>query len=209
LDFVAKNDAAFSGGSSQQVKAVSKTDITNLKNQLTDELKSQAQTDLTAKIDAGDVLVPESIDYEIITSEFSHSADEAADELSLKLSLKVQALVFSSADLADLVSSSIDPLIPEGFEKTSDIKYQFEMQNTDTDETLLSVQVNASLLPILDLTQISQSIAGKYPSQARDYLSSLPSVSSTEFTFTPPLPGPLLTLPHVPSRIHIQISPPN
>ena len=207
LDFVAKNDAAFSGGSSQQVKAVAKDDLAGLRTELSSSLKDQAKDDLAGQITDAQILIPESVELQTVSEEASHKVDEVADELTLRLTVKAKGLVLAKQDLDELISGQVEPLIPEGFNSTGDVRHSFQVKETTKDSASFDVSVRADLLPDFDSTRVARDLAGKFPAQARDYLQSLQSVSSVDFKFFPHFPSRILTLPHIPDRINIVVQP--
>ena len=205
LDFVAKNDTAFSGGTSQQVKAVAKDDLASLRSKISDSLKDLAQQELSGKVSASDSLVTESVQLQTVSEELSHKEGEVADEVTLRLSVKARGLVFSKNDLDSLISNSLKPLVPQGFALTEDIRHSFTVKSTGADTVSLNVDVKAFLMPEYDTGSIIKSITGKSASSARDFLSGLPAVSAIEFVVSPRLPAKFLTLPHISDRIKLQI----
>jgi hypothetical protein len=58
-------------------------------------------------------------------------------------------------------------------------------------------------LPQIDDAQIARDITGKYPQAAKDIISRTPNISEISMSFSPRLPGFLLTLPHQTKNIKI------
>jgi hypothetical protein len=206
LDFIAKNESAFSGGSSRSVKAVSKSDVTQLKQSLSDSIKSRMLDSLSEKVTSDQLIIPESISTQVTTETFDHKQDETADNLSLKLELKATALTISKSDLVQAVSEQIKSQIPSGYTLSEDIDYKFQLKSKDSQSTQLTIQATASLLPSLDTEKIKTSLVGKYPQSAVEYIKTLPGVSRVDISFPIPLPKFLLTLPRVSSHITVSVS---
>lgn len=201
----AKNEQAVSGGSSQQVKAVTAADIAKLRRELSDELKNQARDQLMQQVSDGQTIIPESITLETEVEDFSSKLDEAADNLTLKSTVLARGLVINEADLDQLVTAQIEPQIPDGYNSISSQSHTFAVKDSTDEKVTFTVNVTAELLPELDMTSISHQIAGKYPSFARDYISSLPAVVHLDLAITPNLPGFLATLPRVSKNIEVKV----
>src|SRR3989344_2934591 len=207
LDFVAKNEEAFSGGSSRQAQVVSKDDISKLRQSLSASLRERAREDLVSRASDDENVIPESISLETESEDFSHKLDAEAAELNLKLEVKATGLVISNSELNSLVAEQIQSRIPEGFTQSGDISYTFDVKEAGKQKVALTVNVSAPLLPRLDNSQIIRDLTGKSPGQAKDYLAGLPGVLQVEFTFSPRMPSGLLTLPHVSSKINLVVTP--
>lgn len=207
LDVVAKNEAAFSGGTSHEVQAVSKTDISQLRSELSSSLKDQASQQLLQKVSPDQTIITESIDLQVISENFDHKMDDPADNLTLKTSVKATAIILSKIDLDSVVDNQIRPQIPAGFTPDSEISRTFTVKKTDKSSVTFTVQVTANLLPTLDRQQIIKDITGKYPLQAKDYLESLPAVAQIDILISPHLPERLTTLPRVSQNITLSVQP--
>ncbi len=201
----ARNDQAISGGSSQQVKAVSKDDINALRTGLVADLKAKAKDQLMAQVGEDKTIISESITTETLSEEFNHKEGDAADNVTLTLKVKAQGVLINKTDLAEIVQERLRPSIPEGFEPTSDLSQNFAVKKADKDIVTFDVQVSVNLLPKLDINQVATDIAGKLPTKVHDYLVSLPSVSQVDIAINPPLPGSLNTMPHVSKNISISV----
>ncbi len=205
LDYVAKNDAAFGGGSSRQAKAISKTDIESLRSSLSDSLKTQAQEDLEAKIDDDNKIILETIVLTTTSEKFNHKEGDIADNVTLELSVKASAVSIAKADLDAVVEEQLGPKIPEGFTPTDSVTPHFVFKSTKDGLTSLTTTVEAELIPVYDQVQIAKNIVGKRPATAQEYLLSLPQVRDVQMSYFPPAPGFLVTLPHVAKNIKLNL----
>ena len=205
LDYVAKNPGAFSGGSSRTVKAVSAKDISALKADLTASLKDQAKTKLGGQVSADQQLIDESVTTTLTSEEFSQKLDEEADDLTLKAALKAEGLSISRPDLDQIVGSRLQPQIPAGFTSLGSSPARFTVSSISGSQSTLTVSAQVNLQPEFDQAGIISHISGKSLGSAEEYLRSLPSVSKVGLSVSPPLPSPLLVIPHVVSRITVKI----
>lgn len=196
LDYVAKNDAALSGGSSRQVKAVSKEDVAGLRTETTQSVKDQAKNELSGQISPDDQLVAETITVSNPTEELSNKVDEEADEVTLRVTAKARGLVFAKSDINSLVTEQIKPQITEGYIVEGEPALRFTVREAKGTSVALVVDVSGDMVPGFNDQEIIQKVVGLSPRKATDYLSTLPGVSQVSFAFRPPLPTFILTLPH-------------
>jgi len=208
LETAAKNDAAFSGGTSRQAKAVSKDDITKLKTSLSETLKSKAREELMEQLSDDQTIITESITLQVVSEEFNHKEGDEADSLTFKLSIKAQGLAVSKSELDKIVADQIGPEIPSGFSlDTSEFSQNFSVKKTDKTTVTFQANVTAVLLPDINTAEVAKNISGKYPDRAKDYLASLPSVGQIDILITPKFPTFLATLPRLPKNITISVQP--
>lgn len=205
LDFVAKNEEAFSGGTSRQVKAISKEDISRLRSEVTELSNEKAKNDILTKVNSEHLIIPESIQIKTQSEDVDHKVDEVADKISLKLTVKATCIEISQSDIKELSKLKISDQIPPDFNLADGISYSFTLKSIDKNLAKINLQVKASVLPKIQETTTIQSITGKKPEAAKNYIQSLPGVTQVEFSFFPNLPLPLLTLPHISKNIHLEL----
>lgn len=203
LDYVAKNDQAFSGGSTRQAQAVSKEDLASLRSQVTDLLAQDIQKQLDSLGSSDDVLVKESLKTEITGETLDHKEGDIADTVSLKRSVKTTAFFYSQSQLNSLIAGQIQPLYPEKYIPSGDPQYTLKIQKTDKDNLYLSVQVNAQAVPDIKPEDLLPSLVGKKLGVARQYLAGLPWVAKADIALQPPFPVIFATLPHITSHITV------
>jgi len=206
-DYVAKNEEAFSGGTSREVQVVAKEDQEKLVEELTEELKSKAKEELEKKVPSGKKLVEESLAWKIEEKSFDKKVGEEGDELSLNLKISFTALTFSEKDFQQLAEEEIKKTIPPGFEyKPEETETKFTFKSVTKEEVaVFDAYFKASLFPTLDLEAIKKNLAGKYPEIGKAYLGSLPQVDSYEAKIYPRFPGRLATFPRLAKNIKIEI----
>lgn len=208
LDFIAKNETAFTGGSSRQVAAVSKQDLSDLKSQLFEQLKNESKEKLAnQQLSTDENLVDNSINFEIQSEEYAGEEGDVADQVQLDLSLKATALAYSQPQLDELVTSQISSQIPSGYQIQGQPQTQLSINTDDLKQLVITVDVTATLLPDFDIENIRREITGKSPAQAKNIISQLPNISEVSMSFTPRLPPPLLSLPHQSKNIRITVQP--
>lgn len=205
--FLAKNDSAFSGGSSRQIQAVSASDQKKLTDQLTGKLVEQGKTDLSALVPEGSSLVNESVTGEAQSTNFDYKIGDEAQALSLKLTLKTSGVVYKNDDLATLVGQVMNSSIPNGYSfKKEETTTRFELVKKNTDSSLeFKVFVKTNLLPKLDIADILKNIKGKNSNAAKSYLSTLGGYADSQISIIPQLPGFLGVVPRQEQNISLDV----
>ncbi len=205
MDYVAKNNTAFSGGTSRQVSAVAAQDLTDLRSQLISSLTGQVKNQLASSVSSDRQLVVDSVQTGVITEKFDHAVGDVADSLNLSLTLKASGLSFADVDLNNLISARTQALIPGGYETEGEVSHNFSVKSVKNNQAVITVQISSQLTPILANDQIIKNITGKSVSAAKTYLENISGVSRIDFKFTPPLPSGILTLPHQSKNIGVVI----
>ncbi|MDO8551566.1 MAG: hypothetical protein Q7S03_02700 [bacterium] len=203
----AKNESAFSGGTSRQIPAVSDDDLKSLAARLTDELKNKAKDDLLSSIPPDKKAIESSFSTKETGRNFDHKAGDEATDLTLSLKIKASMLVFSQDDFLVLVQQELSDSIPSGYgAQEEQIKPQFEVKKQDKDGSyLFKVTVTANLLPRVDPAEIAENIKGKYPDVVQEYLTTLPGFTQATIDIHPKLPAQLSVLPRVDKNIRIEL----
>ena len=208
-DFLAQSNSAFEGGERQEVQVVTSEDQNKLLQKLKNELESKAREDIKSRTVGDQKLAEEAISYEVLSQTFDKEVDEEAQEFTLALRLKGSALVYSQAQLDELVSALLSETVPEDFD-LSDKELVTEVsaakvEEGEDGEKMLKIlaKLKASVVSKIDEDKIKKDLVGRSLESAQKYLESVPGVSMVEITVFPPLPGPLTKMPRITSRIEI------
>lgn len=201
-ELTAKNDNAFSGGSSRDITAVSTSDIKKAESALTSELTEDGIAKIKEKIGNDDLLIEDSVTATASGKDFNHKVGDEASELNLSMDMDVKGTVVSKADLTKIAMDSLKDKVPVGF--------VLRANQITTDFTLVSdkkykIKFTANLLPEIKTDDLVKKIAGKSPTDAEAILSAIPGYTRSELKITPPL-GPLATLPLLTKNITVEIA---
>ena len=204
VDAVSVSD--FSGGSSQQISAVSKDDQLALETQLKDELSLNAKNQLSQKVNSDQIFVGDLAGLDVTTENFDHKIGDQADNLKLNLALNATAVASDRAKLLEYARGILKDRIPFGFVlKDSQIDFKFTFDSKQNENIGYKVEISANFLPLVNTDDIVKKIAGRTPSITQNYLTSVPGFSRADVTLSPRLPGLLGTLPHLGKNIKIEI----
>jgi hypothetical protein len=210
--YVAKNDSALTGGTSEEVQVVGKDDQKILAKELTTELLEKLRLASASSMDPGIgiYLVEDSVKTEDVT--YSNKAGEPAKSLKLSMSVTATLLKYKTEDVTNLVNSAIDTAVPMGYVRanlpsTVDLTASSISEDQTTVKGVAKVQV--SLLPMIDSTSIIASIKGKNPSALEGILmGSIPGYQSALVSITPKgLPTKLKRIPSNIQNVKLVITP--
>lgn len=208
-DIEAKNESAFSGGSSREISAVSEEDQEKLEQELIDELKDKAREEFNERVAGNKFLIEETLTSTPSARTFSDKVGDETKTLKLTLSLSTAVLVINKETLFELSEEMLRDSIPEGFVLRSEqINTEFEYQGEVDGRYELETKISANLLPEVDPDKVKEQIIGKYPALVRNYLiDDIPGFSHAEISFNKPkFPGKLGTLPRLKKNIEVEIA---
>jgi len=207
-DIEAKNESAFSGGSSREISAVAADDQKKLEKELEDELKGKASSELAQQLSADKVFIEESLSATASSRTFSNKVGDEATILKLSLSLETKAFAVKKDSLLDFAQEILQDKVPEGFVlRKEQIDIEFGQAEEKGGVYEFSGSIEANLLPEIDPKGVAKKIAGKYPSVAEDFLiKEIPGFVRAEIKLRPHLPGRLGSLPRIVKHIDVIIS---
>lgn len=203
----AVSTAAFTGGTSQEISAVSQDDQNNLEKSLTNELLDNAKTKLAKQVDAGRYFVGDGLISTETSKDFSNKVGDEASTLKLSLTLSVQGLEVDKKAFLDLAKAVLGPKLPSGYVLTEDqVKANFDFKKKTGNTYSFDIAFTANLLPQINASDIAKNIVGKLPSVAESYLTSTPGYSRVDISLKPHFPGRLGSLPRIVNHIHISVA---
>lgn len=207
-DYVAKNDSAFSGGTSRDVQAVSEKDRQKLLEDLTKELKEKAGSELVAKTSSDKKLVEGSLSDKVVSKKYDGETGEIKDVIKLVLEMEFSSLSYSDIVFKDLIDSQVRASVPNGFNYNPDqSETSFSLDEITKDGVaLFKAHFKAKLIPIINTDEIRDNLRGKKPVIGKNYLNNLPNVESFEAVITPHLPGAIASFPRVAKNIKVEAS---
>ncbi len=207
-DVEAKNDNAFSGGSSREISAVAEEDHEDLEKELTKEIENNVAEGFVGELASNLFFIEESVSAVPSSTVFSDKIGDEASTLKLSLTLDVVAIAVEKDALTQLSREALGDKVPSGFVlRDEQIEFDFDYKEEVDGVYVLSAQVVANLLPEIDPTEVAKKITGKYPQLAKNYLTEkIPGFVRADVNFEPKLPGRLGTLPRVAKNIEVVIA---
>lgn len=201
----AKNEKAFSGGTSRKIRVVSGEDQEELLTELTSELKEKVKEELSKKTVEGKKILEEGILTSVTSREFDKAVGAEAEKLKLELEMKAKTLAYSQSDLDVLLEKVIADSVPPDFVLKKTETKILEGEIKEEGKAIFKVHLKAGLVPDLDLEEIKKNLVGKYPEIGKEYLGSLPNFVKADIAITPNLPPRLRTFPRLRKNIDIKV----
>ncbi len=203
----ATSQSDFSGGSSQQVAAVSAEDQKKLETDLKAELSEKVMNDLQAKVSSDQILVEDLASIDIASENFDKKVGDVADTLKLSLSVNATGVLADKAKLTQYAADILKDKIPAGYAlRNSQIKFKFIFVEKKDGNMVYTADISANFLPMINSDEIVSKIMGKTVIEATDYLTLVPGYTHAEVALKNSLPGPFKTLPHINNNIAIEVA---
>lgn len=204
----ATSQGDFSGGSSQQITAVSASDQTNLETSLKTELSEEATNSLNGKVTGGQFLVNDLASLDIASETFDHKVGDTANILKLSLAVNATGIAAEKSKLLQYAADTLKNKIPTGYAlNSSQINFKFIFIGKQNGLYIYTANIDADFLPLTNSNTIISNIIGKSVPNATNYLSSVPGYVRAEVDLKNSLPGPFKTLPHLNKNIKIEVAP--
>jgi len=187
--YLAKNDSAFTGGSSHEATVVTAGDQNRLLATLSAELTERAKTDLDTKLTANQTILPNAITSEVAKKKFSKDVDAEADTISLDLTMDFKGVVVSQEELLQRFMQNFASDVPADYEPlAASLKVEIKSAKIDkSGNALMTVHLTVKLLPKFDKETVIKDIAGRSVVTAENKLRNLSGVSGVEFSAKPRL----------------------
>ncbi len=160
---VVKSNSTFTGGTKEQVRAVSKQDKINAENQLTQKLADEANKKISEELNNSSDILKETIQVKKGKIEFNREIDEQTDQLIAT----AQSTVIVFAINSEIKNKIIDQfLFQESGYSDSDknpdsFVFTLKIDKLDTDQATGSLTIKGSSLPKVDTDTLKKSIAGR------------------------------------------------
>lgn len=206
--YSARNEVAFSGGTSREISVVARADQEKLLTLASTELHEKAKGDLSGKLGLGEKLIEKTLAGTVTQKKFDKEVDEEANEINLDLTMHFTGLGYKENDLLFLLEKSLAPSIPSGFEfKKDEVKLEVvEIQKKKDGNLVLKINFTSILMPQIDTNLIKKELLGKSFSEADKYLRSLGNLAGFEVKFGRQLPFFKNIFPRTGQNINIATS---
>lgn len=200
-----KNPAAFSGGTSREIQAVSKEDQDRLQKDLAAELQERAQGEIQAGLSPDDHLLIDSIVLKNKTDHFSHEVGDEGDNLSLQTKAVFTAELIKDEDFQSLVREVVSKdLTGEYQDQPTRGESSFSLK--DKKKGVFLAQVKQDFLPKLELGSLPKKLKGTRVSKAEKILKTTnPQAAGFQVLINPKPLATLKILPLKPQNISVTI----
>ncbi len=185
--YAAKNDEAFSGGSSREIQAVSQEDQEKALETLKQELIEKASEELRADLSDGEYLIPTG-KVEVVESEFSDEVGKEVYSFTLNLTVTVEAISYTAQDLRPVAQEILETELPDGAalidERTSILSKESEIASGSGSITL-DATISSEYVPPSDSQSWLEQIQGRTFEQVTRILESQQGVEQVQIQVGP------------------------
>lgn len=206
--YAARNEKAFSGGTSREVTVVGEKDQQDLFSLLKEKLTKEAEKELEESLDSSEKLLAETIESKIVEKKFSHDIGEEASELTLDLVIDFKGVAYNQDHLTTLLRKMAEESVPSGYQFD---KEKIEMEvisiEKEKDKTVFKAHFKVELTPKIDQQELKKKLAGKKFKEVESYFRQMANISGYEIKSFSCFPLTKKTLPFNPQRISIEILP--
>jgi len=160
---VVKTNTTFTGGTKEQVKAVSKEDKTNAESQLTKNLADAADKKINEEFNNLSDTLKETIQVEKGKIEFNREVDEQTESLTASADSTVSVFTISSDTKNKIIKQflSNETGYSESEIDSDSFVFTFKIDKLDTDESTGSLTIIGSSLPKIDTVTLTKKITGR------------------------------------------------
>lgn len=206
-DFIARNESAFSGGTSREVPAVVKEDQEKLLAKLSERLKTEALSRLEEETKGEMKVIEGSLKSKVLEKSFSPELGQEGSAVSLKMKEEFTTLAYDKEELTRFLEKKLGEAIPVGYtSKEEETGIDFRLDKiTKSGEAVFKVTVRSLLVANIDIEKIKKDIAGRSLNFADQYLHNLPNVNRAQIVIRGNLIKKFAVVPIKPDNLDIII----
>ncbi len=164
LQLAVTNPAATTGGATAQQVAVSPADRSALREQLEASLLAEARDALSAQLQPGEFLPPETVlRVRVISENYDHAVGEPADALGLTLRLAVSGLAIHEDDARVLGQAAFAAAMPTGYRTDLDaVSFSRSRETGFADgRATFTLRLSGDASPVIDADAVRTRLAGQ------------------------------------------------
>lgn len=200
--------ADFSGGSSQQIAAVSAEDQKKLEIDLKNELSSKVLANLEEQVKTDQIFVNDLSSLSVDSQSFDRKVGDVSDTLKLSLTVTGNGIAANKEKFLQYVINTLKSKIPQGYAlRSSHLSYRFKFVTKQDGNLSYNADISANFIPLINKNSVAKNVAGKKKDAVSDELSNIPGFSRAEIKLSPTLPEPLKFLPRNTKNIKIDVVP--
>jgi hypothetical protein len=163
------------GGTQTSRAAVASADHATALRILTEQLLSEAASEIEAHAEDGEALSDASLRVtNTLQSEFDRQVGEAADSVGLNLSLEVTALVYQQQEIDDAAALVLAAQLPAGSKVVPDTLAWSLASSAPTAPEFLPVRVHQQLYKPILAEAVTRAARGRRPSDAAAHIAAIP-----------------------------------
>lgn len=180
----AKNDVAFSGGTTKTLTIVSEADRKALKAKMLKSLSEKATTEIKEK--NKDVIIPEGgVEATVSKETYDKELGQEATTFSLTLEVQTRAVLLTKENIQKALSQNME--VAAGLkvdENNSKVTIKSAKKLSESSYKL-EASIDALLIPNVDLGKLTKDLGGKDTNSAKNLLEDLPGIESYSIVVNP------------------------
>ncbi|MFZ2025401.1 MAG: hypothetical protein WAV51_03905 [Microgenomates group bacterium] len=183
---IARNDQAFSGGTSRETTVVSRSDYDAMVKALSDELVTKAKTDLLAGVAGEEKLIDSTIKTTVTSKTFREELDQETTELHGKVTLTISGISYNEKDSKSVLVPLASSEIPSGYGMNEGrTTVTIDTPTIKKDGTITAISsISLVSLPTVDVEMVKKELVGKTIVASQEIIKKLQGVGSVEFFFS-------------------------
>lgn len=181
-EFMIKNTDNFEGGTTEEIMVVSAQDKEALLDIARVKLEESLEQKIKQKIVLGQNLNDSSIDYQILSQNYSAEIDAEAERLRINLEMEATGIAYKDSDIEQIIDNALPTFVPDSYDLRNDeYVYDVKLVNSGTDSGTaeLQVKINTFITPNIDVEGIKSTVRGMDIEEAKTYLDSLSDIKYT------------------------------
>lgn len=186
-DVAAKNDNAFSGGTTKNVQVVAQADLDKLAGDLTKQLETNAKSDINKKNIGDTEVLPNFISETFSKKSYSQKLDDEATDVALTATISYEGISYKKSDIESFATKKLGGSnnLTVNNDQISLSASGLKQKGNDVTGNLT---IKAGLIPQIDTNSLAGQIKGKSLDQATNILNNIPQLEHASITIFPPIP---------------------
>ena len=187
--FYGKSFSAMEGGFKREVSQITKEDLDNAQEILTERALEESRFSLEEKLTPDQVFLESLVTKEIVETSPLATAGQDLESFVFQVRGKSEVLTFKKSDLESFVKDYILTKIPTGNkleEESLAIEYSLKEANLSKGEVVLELDIQAKTYSLPDKELLKKNILGKnYSIVSKEILAKYPEISKVQVRLSP------------------------
>lgn len=172
---IAKTETSFSGGSKQQIKAVSQADKTSVQSKIEEEITKAVESKINQTLGSVSGVIKETIQSNKGNLDLSREVGEAADELSGTVTASVSVFTISPSTKESVIKQFLGS--ESDFNKINfnpnSYSLNFKVNKISSNQATTSLNITGQSLPKIDKESLQKTLSVKTVKQAETTIKKL------------------------------------
>lgn len=185
-NLLAKNEAAFSGGSQKQIQTVAKKDQDSLKETILNKAKKEIPS---IKIAPGEIITSSMSEVDFSKTDFSKEIGEESSQLTLKATVSATHYLYNKSSFLDKALSLLKPEVKDQYQLEKE-NISYTVVDVDKNDGSLIIKANLKGKAVIRVSDdsIKRAVVGKNESKLKDILKSQYKIDGYDLTIKESLP---------------------